>query len=125
MPPPIDYTQPQQNFNNQPLINPYYLFGCLDTAFNYRARIQLIIRAFDTLAGWTCNNNPYSIGVNPGFGDPLHNVIVWEDFNYTGHDATANTQGLYFGTPPLANMPQEVGPRITGSNYYPFFPSTQ
>ena len=57
----------------------YYEFACLDRADDYIARIRVLVRSWDTMAGFTAQSNPYTSGNDPVFGFPWHDVGVWMD----------------------------------------------
>ena len=66
-------------------LNPYYMMGCLDAAGDYKARIRILIRSWDTVTGWTQFTNPYTGGgaTEPTFLDPVHDWITWTDMPTT------------------------------------------
>jgi hypothetical protein len=59
--------------------NPYYVFGCMDKADDYIARIRVLIRSWDSVTGFDAKNGPYGSGNEPTFGDAWHDTAIWED----------------------------------------------
>ncbi|OFZ20547.1 MAG: hypothetical protein A2X94_10995 [Bdellovibrionales bacterium GWB1_55_8] len=62
------------------LLKPFYQFGCLNSAWEYVARIRLLVRSWDRVDNFTAQSNPYSAGNEGQFDTALHDRSVWEDF---------------------------------------------
>ncbi|MBI3543237.1 MAG: hypothetical protein HY075_08200 [Deltaproteobacteria bacterium] len=61
---------------------PYYEFQCLDSAGDYLARIRVLIRSWDTVAGFTAATNPYNVAAGvytDSFGGLWHGQTIWRD----------------------------------------------
>lgn len=60
---------------------PYYEFGCWDAARDYKARIRVLIRSWDTVSGWTAFSNPYDGTNEPNNFGSYHDTSQWVDIS--------------------------------------------
>lgn len=83
------------------LPTPYYEFGCVDGADDYVARIRVIIRGWDSVAGFNANANPYTDPTThePGFNSDyyVHDRSVWGDYAVTPTHSNQPTSDIYPG----------------------------
>lgn len=67
-----------------PPVNPYYDFGCMDQAFEYKARIRIDVREYNTYTEWSKkgSGNPDVVGAEspPYAGSGNNDIADWRDF---------------------------------------------